>query len=232
MRLQLKRMIGVLMLAATAAMLVAAMGATSAYAKPEFKAPGGFPVTFTGEGGLAKFLGSKLNEVLCHKSSSTGEVTSSTDAKVTITYLNGCEVKGTVNEACPTITTKELLIVPLSNLNLGKALGLLVLPVTGTLIAAFTCSGGSKVEVDVTGKIVCESTPGGLLVTKGETICREGAKHGEQQFTNGENSQGTTMFGGSLTATSTVLKFFETTEPDAQVTTEVVTYSKLVEQVH
>lgn len=233
MRLQLKRIIGVLGLAAMAAMLVTAMGATSAYAKPEFavKATEKFPVTFKGEGGLAKFLGSKLNQVLCHDSTSTGEVTSSTDAKVTILYLSGCETKGAVNETCPDIKTNELLIVPLSNLNLGTKLGLLVLAAkAGETIATFKCNGGT--EVKVTGSVVCESTPGGLLVTKGQVICKEGTKHGEQEFKSGEDSLGSTMVGGSLIAEAKVFEFFKEKEPDSQETTEKVTYSKEIEQVH
>lgn len=228
MRLQLKRMIGVLTLAATAAMLVAAMGATSAYAKPEFKTNGSFPVSFLGEGlGKATFLSEKLNSVTCNDSHSKGEVLSSTDATVTITYLGDCLLKGSLNNSCPTITTNELLLTPLSNLNGGTKLGVLVLPKTGTEIAKFTCEGN---EIKVKGGVICEGTPGGKLVTSSKTVCKEGTTHGSQEFTSGEGPTGA-IFTTSLTAESTVI-FFKITEKDAQTTTEDVTYTKEVEQVH
>lgn len=239
MRLQLKRMLGVLMLAASAAMLVAAMGASSAYAKPEFKTKGTFPVSFLGEGlGLSTFLSEGLNSVTCHNSHSSGSVLNSTLAKVTILYLTGCELTvekeplgGKFKESCPDVKTNELLITPLSNLNLGKALGLLVVPRSGTLFTKFECKGHSNVEINVFGAVVCESTPGGVLVEEGQVICRAGAKHGEQQFTSGEGPEGSTMLGGSLTAESKA-SIFKFKEPDSQVTTEDVKYSTLVEQVH
>ncbi len=228
MRLQLKRMIGVLMLAAMAAMLVAAMGATSAYAKPEFKTSGTFPVSFLGEGlGKATFLSEGLNSVTCNDSHSKGSVLNSTLASVTITYLGDCLLKGTLSNSCPTITTNELLLTPLSNLNSGTKLGLLVLPKSGTELASFTCGSAS---IKVKGGVVCESTPGGKLVLAGKVICKAGAKHGEQEFTSGEGPTGS-IFTTSLTAESTV-SFFKITEKDSQETTEDVTYTAQVEQTH
>jgi hypothetical protein len=227
MRLQLKRMIGVLGLAAMAAMLVAAMGATSAYAKAEFKAAS-FPVEFLGEGlGLSRLLSENLNLVLCHMSSSTGSVETSLLAKVTITYLTGCELKGTVNESCPTITTNELLIHPLSKLNGGTKLGLLFLPKSGTELAKFTCG---SVTIKVKRGVICESTPGGRPVLQGKVICKANpGKHGFQEFTSGTGPLGGVLT-TSLEAESTII-FFKGGEPVAQETTEDVTYKIAVEQV-
>lgn len=230
MRLQLKRMIGVLGLAAMAAMLVAAMGATSAYAKPEFKTSG-FPVEFLGEGlGKSTFLSENSNSVTCNNSHSKGSVESATLAKVTILYLNSCLLDGAIKEPCPDIKTNELLITPLSNLNGGKALGLLILPVSGTELAKFTCEGSTRVEVKVKGAVVCESTPGGRLVTEGQVVCKGVNPPGSQEFTSGEGPTGSKL-GGTLTAESKA-GFFKFSEKDSQTTIEDVTYKAAVEQVH
>jgi hypothetical protein len=245
MRLQLKQMLGVLGLAAVAAMLVAAMGASSAYAKPEFKThSGNFPVKFLGEGlGLSTFLSEGLNSVTCHHSHSTGEVKSPTDAKVVILYLTGCELtveKEPLNqkfkEGCPDIKTLDLLIEPLSNLkdvggNTTK-LGLLIqAAVAGQPIAEFECKGHSNIKVKVTGSVVCESTPGGVPVKEGQVICKEGgAKHGTQLFTSGENSTGAIVGSGLIAESNAGIFTFK--EVDSQTTTEDVTYSEEVTQVH
>lgn len=236
MRLQLKHMIGALTLAVAAAMLVAAPGA-SAFVASEFKSAS-FPVTSLGEGlGASTFLSANLNSVTCKNSHGKGEVKNETDAKGTIVYLTGCELVveessiGKFKEPCPTITTKELLIVPLSLLNkVASNAGVLVLPVSGTELAKFTCSGSNKVEVKVLGSVICESTPTGKLSFEGEIVCKEsGTKHGEQQFTSGMNPQGKEVKAG-LTAETTVFGIFKTTEKDAQVTTENLKYGKEVEQ--
>jgi hypothetical protein len=234
MRLKLTRMIGVLALAAAAAMLVvAAVGTSAASAAAGFKThSGSFPVEFLGEGlGVSTFESSGKNTVTCENSHSKGKVLSGTLASVTITYLNKCELKGTVTEACPTITTKELLLTPLSNLNPGSTtkLGLLVLAKSG-VIAEFTCTGSGKTVVKVTGAVVCESTPGGVEVTQGKVICKKGSKAGEQEFTSGTGPTGATL-GGTLTAEAT-LGFFKLSEKDSQTTTEDVTYKEAVEQTH
>lgn len=233
MRLQLKRMIGVLGLAAAAAMLVAAMGATSANAAAGFKtASGKFPVEFLGEGlGKSTFLSSGLNFVSCENSHSKGSVLSGTLAEVTITYLTNCVTGGLSAGTCPTITTNALLLTPLSNLNGGTKLGLLVLPKAGNELAAFKCSTGlGELSVKVKGAVVCESTPGGKLVTAGQVNCRAGAKHGEQQFSNGTDPTGKVV-GGTLVAESN-LGFFKLTESDSQETFEDVSYKEGVEQTH
>ncbi len=239
MRLQLKRIIGVLVLPALAAMLVAAAVGTpaaGAFVASEFKSAS-FPVTSLGEGlGASKFLSENLNSVTCQNSHGKGEVKGKADATGTITYLTGCELVvenssiGKFKESCPTITTKELLIVPLSLLNLNSAnAGVLVLPVTGTELANFTCTGSNKVNVKVLGSVICESTPTGKLSFEGEIVCKEGAKHGEQQFTDGKNPQGK-LVESKLTAETTAFGIFKTTEKDAQITTENLKYSQELEQ--
>jgi len=233
---KLKQMMDVLVFAAAAAMLVAAaVGTSAASATPEFKTSGSFPVEFLGEGlGKSTFLSPELNSISCNNSHSKGSVVNSALATVTITYLNSCELVveksslGKFKEACPNITTKELDILPVSKIGGGTKLGLLVQPKTGTELANFTCSGSNKVNVKVKGGVICESTPGGKLVLEGKVICKEGAKHGEQQFTTGTSKSGSVT--SSLIAEST-LSIFKITEKDAQVTTEDVTYAKTVEQV-
>ncbi len=225
---------GLFWLTAVVALLAIAVGTSTADAS-EFKAPGGFPVTLLGEGvGLSTFLSEGLNSVTCHNSHSKGSVTSSTDIKATITYLTGCELVvekssiGKFKEACPTITTKELLIVPLSKLNEGIKTGLLVLPATGTELAAFTCTGSNKAEVKVKGSVICEPTPIDTKITKGKNICKAATPHGTQEFTLGTNPSGTIVKAGLTTETTIV--GFKTTEKDSQETTENVTYAKEVEQ--
>jgi hypothetical protein len=232
MRLQLKRMTGVLVLAA-AAMLVAAMG-TSAAGASEWKTSGGFPVAFLAEGlGNSTFLSESLNSVSCKNSHSKGEVRSATLVKVLITYLTGCELVAVTplvfKEACPTITTKELDVVPLSKLNGGTKTGLLVLPAAGTELANFTCSGGNKIAIKFTGSVIAESTPVGMLVTQSKVIYKALAtKHGAQEFTSGTNPQGTVVKAG-LKAEST-LGIFKLTESDSLESTRDVIYSQAVEQ--
>lgn len=227
MRLQLKRMIGALVLAAAAAMLLASAAGAS-----EFKA-NKFPVEFKGTGlGLNLFQSANNNLVMCNKSSSTGSVTSATLAKVIVTY-EGCELKAvspiTVNEACPTITTKELDIKPISKLNKGEKTGLLLSALAGGNIAEFTCSGGDKVNVKVSGSILCESTPIEKAVTEGMISCKKKAGvNGEQEFTEYENSAKETIKDG-LTAEST-LSIFKVSEKDSQETLEDVVYKEAVEQ--
>jgi hypothetical protein len=230
MRLKLKQMIGVLALAAVAAMLVAAVG-TSAAGASEFKTTGA--PTFLGEGlGAATFLSSGLNVVTCEKSHSKGSIENSSLAKVIVTYFGKCELHAETplkfTEACPTITTKELDIKPISKLNGGTKTGLLFAALSGT-IATFTCTGSNKVEVKVTGSVLCESTPIGKLSFTGKVICKKGAKHGEQEFTSGENTQQKHTVTDELMAEST-LGIFKTSEKDSQETTEDVTYSAEVEQ--
>jgi hypothetical protein len=233
MRLQLTRIVGVLALAAAAAMLVAAMG-TSAAGASEFKSAGGFPVTFLGEGvGRSTFLSENLNLVTCENSHAKGSVENSKLATTTITYLTKCELHSVsptqFNEACPTITTNKLDVVPLSKLNGGALTGVLVLPFTGSELASFTCTGSNKVNVKVKGSVICESTPiGPPEVTKGEVICRPGTVHGTQQFSSGTAPAGNTVSSG-LIAEST-LSIFKITEKDSQTTTEQLTYSKAIEQ--
>jgi hypothetical protein len=228
MRLQLKQMIGALALVAVAAMFVAAAAGAS-----EFKTSK-FPVSFKGVGlGLNLFQSENNNLIMCNKSSSTGTLESATLAKVTVTYET-CELKAvspiSVSEACPNITTKELDIKPISKLNKGTKTGLLFAAVSGA-IAEFTCSGGDKVKVKVTGSVLCESTPiGPPAVTEGKVSCKKKAGvNGEQEFTEGENTQSKTTVKDALTAEST-LSIFKVTEKDSQETTEDVTYSAAVEQ--
>jgi hypothetical protein len=215
-------------LTAAAALLAMAVGA-SAYASAGFKTHSGtFPVEFLGEGGAYRFESAGKDTVTCENSHSKGSIVSSTLAKVTITYLNKCELKGIISETCPTITTKELLITPLDALNGGAKLGWLFVPRSGTELANFTCTGSGKTNVKITKAVVCESTPGGVMVTKGQVICRKGSSAGEQQFTSGTSPTGAVLV-GTLTAEAT-LGFFKITEKDSQETTENVTYKEAVEQ--
>jgi len=229
MRLKMKQMVGVLALAAAAAMLVAAMAGAS-----EFKTAK-FPVSFHSLGlGLSTFQSENNNTVVCHHSLATGTLESATSAKATVTYSVGCELKAEsplkFSEACPTITTKELNIKPIAKLNGGTKTGLLFSAATaGATIATFTCSGSNKTEVKVTGSVLCESNPIGKLSSTGTITCKKGAKAGEQEFTSGENEQSKTTVKDGLTAEST-LGIFKVTEKDSQETTEDVTYGAEVEQ--
>jgi hypothetical protein len=132
-------------------------------------------------------------------------------------------------EACPTITTNKLDVVPLSKLNgiTGKT-GLLILPFARSEIASFTCSGSNKTEVKVKGSVICESTPIGSIFTKGKVICKAGTVHGTQEFSSGTAPSGNTVSAG-LIAEST-LSIFKITEKDSQTTTEDLEYSKDIEQ--
>jgi hypothetical protein len=233
MRLQLKQIIGVLGLAAVAAMLVAAVGASPAGAS-EWKTSGRFPVNFLGEGlGLSTFQSTNNNLVICHNSHTRGEIKSATLVKVTITYLTGCELiaKSPISfkEACPTITTKELDVEPLSNLNGGGKTGLLVLPAMRTVLTSFTCTGVNKVKVEVRGSVICESTPIGVLVLQSKVIYKkQGNEAGVQEFTTGTLPEGKTVTAG-LTMEST-LDIFKATEKDSLETTRDVIYNEPVEQ--
>jgi hypothetical protein len=234
MRLQLKGMIGVLMLAAAAVMLVAASVGTSAAGASTFRSQSGsFPVSFLGEGlGEPTFLSEKLNSVKCHKSHSSGSVEGTSLAKVLIEYLVGCELDAEsplkFKETCPNIMTKELFIRPLSKVGgAGTLTGVLVTATSGN-IAEFTCTGSNKTNIKVSGSVICESSPVGKLVTVGQIICKAGAAHGSQELTKGELPSGATVIAG-LTAEST-LGIFKITEKDSQTTTEDVTYKEAVEQ--
>jgi hypothetical protein len=236
MRLQLKRISGVLGIAAVAAMLVASAVGTSAAGASEWKTNGTFPIEALGEGlGTSTLLLSEgLNSVSCENSHSKRSFESFTKAKVTITYLGKCELIveksaiGKFKEACPNITTNELNIVPLSKLNGGSELGVLVLPASGTELAKFTCTGSNKVEIKVKGGVICESSPIGELSKLGGVACRESGLHGAQEYTSGENPSGATVK-TSLTAESK-LSIFTVTEKDAQTTFEDLEYTGEVEQ--
>ncbi len=227
MRLKLKQMIGVLALAAAAAMLVAVAAGASEWKTTKF------PVSFNGSGlGLYKFESEHLNVVSCEKSKTEGSFESSTSEKVTITHEGKCELKVEsplkFSEACPTITTKELNVKPISKLNGGTKTGLLFSAVSGP-IAEFTCTGSNKTALKITGSVLCESNPIGKLSTTSTITCKKGAKHDEQEFTSGENEQTKTKVTDGLTAEST-LGIFKITEKDSQETTEDVTYSAEIEQ--
>ncbi len=241
MRLQLKRIIGVLMLPALAAMLVAAAVGAPAAGASEFKSAS-FPVTSLSEGlGISTFLSESLNSVTCQNSHGKGEVTSSTLAKAIDLYLTGCKLIvekssiGKFTDTCvPDITTKQLDIVPLSKLNLGTKTGVLILPITGAELASFRCGTEKKpneneVEIKVKGSVICESTPIGSLVMISKIICAAGATHGSQEFTHGTNPQGK-IVEAHLTAETTVFGIFKATEKDSQETNEIVKYSQLIEQ--
>jgi hypothetical protein len=231
MRLQLKQMVDVLVLAAVTATLVATMG-TSAAGASEWKFAS-FPITFLGEGlGRSTFLAEKLNFVACENSHSKGSFEDTTLATTTVTYLTKCELESVTplvfKEACPTITTNKLDVIPLSKLNGGTKTGSLILPFTGTELAKFTCSGSNKTEVKVKGSVICEGTPIGSLVTKGKVICKAGTVHGTQEFSSGTAPAGNTVSSG-LIAEST-LSIFKITEKDSQTTTEDLEYSQAIEQ--
>jgi hypothetical protein len=230
MRIQLTWMFGVLALAA-AAMLVAAAGGTSAASASEWKTRE-FPVEFLGEGlGLSTLLSEHLASVTCEHSHTKGSVESATLAKVIIIYLTNCELNAEspikFKEACPTITTKELDVKPLSKLNGGTKTGMLVTPVSGAF-AEFTCTGSNKIQVIVKGSVIGESTPVGKLVIESEIIYKKGPTHGSQEFTTGTLPGGQSVTAG-LTAEST-LGIFKISEKDSLETTRDLTYNVAVEQ--
>jgi hypothetical protein len=232
MSLELKQTIGVLVLVAAAVMLVAAAVGTSVAGASEFKTIA-FPVSILGEGlGLTTYLSEKLNFVACENTHSKGSFENSTLATETITFLTKCELEVVTplvfKEACPTITTNKLDIVPLSKLNGGTKTGLLYLPFTGSELAKFTCSGSNKTEVKVKGSVICESTPIGSQVTKSKDVCKAGTAHGTQEFSSGTNPSGATVTAG-LTAEST-LGIFKITEKDSAEGTLDLEYSKAIEQ--
>ncbi|MGA8353830.1 MAG: hypothetical protein WB698_06660 [Solirubrobacteraceae bacterium] len=222
---------GLFGLAAVTALLVMAVGASGASAFSEFKAAK-FPVAFTGTGGTATFESENKNVVTCEKSASTGSVKSAISATVIITYSGKCQLKAEsplkFTESCPTITTTELLIMPVQLLN-GKA-SLLIASLSGPTgtIAKFTCTGEHKVEVTVTGSVICGNSPIGVSSKTGTVTCKKGTKAGEQEFTESENSA-KEKTKNVLTATST-LGIFKVSEKDSQETTEAVTYAENVEQ--
>lgn len=212
---------GLFGLAAVAALLVMAVGASTAFAFPEFKSSTGkFPVPFKGTGGAAKFESSGKNTVTCEKSKSTGEVKEAISALVTITYEGKCELKGIVTEACPSITTKSLLVMPVIDLPGGKPA--LLFSAHEGAVAEFTCTGSNKVKVKVTGSIVCLTEPTGKFVKEGTVTCKKGAAAGSQEDEESENAakEKTINF---LEAEST-LGIFKLKEKDSQETTEKVTY--------
>jgi hypothetical protein len=222
---------GLFGLAAVAALLAMAVWASAAGAS-EFKTSS-FPVSFLGEGlGLSTFKSENDNLVVCHNSHSKGSIESTTLAKATITYLTSCELTAktplSFKEACPTITTKELDIKPVSQLNGGTSTGLLFTAASGTELAKFTCSGSNKVELKIKGSIICESTPIGSAVTRGQVICKqEGNEEGAQEFTTATYQESTTVV-GEPSAEST-LGIFKATEQDSQTTAEDIAYAAAVE---
>jgi len=222
---------GLFGLAAVAALLAMSVGASAAFAFPEFKASK-FPVEFKGTGGTATFESTGKNTVTCEKSESTGKVESAISVLVDIVYSGKCTLKAvtpiTVTEECPSIKTKSLLIMPVFILP-SLRVGLLISAQAGEgAIAEFTCSGSDKVKVKVTGSVICLPTPVGKPVTAGEVICKKVAgKPGVQEFTESENSAKEKTL-NHLTAEST-LGIFKTSETDSQETTEKVEYKEPVE---
>jgi hypothetical protein len=199
----------------------AAFGATSEWLTKAGGSPAG--VKFTGLGvGLSFFEGTGGNIVECNASESSGEFLSSTDADVIVKYSTGCLLMGLIESECPTITTQELLVTP-GSADLSKTLRLVqFLPVSGSLVAGFTCG---STPIVVLGGAICH-VPKFELSTKGEVVCHQVAA-GQQEFTLIVVNE--TLLTDSLTAIAESI--FTITEADAQNTTEVLTFSTEVEQM-
>lgn len=70
--------------------LSAGFAAAASAALPEFRAPGGFPVSFKGSGGVAKL---EELHIRCSSSTSEGELTSAKLAKKLVIKLKGCKLE-------------------------------------------------------------------------------------------------------------------------------------------
>jgi hypothetical protein len=188
---------------------------------------GGSPagITITGKGGLSFFQSPGGNKVECEKSETKGEFLSSTDADVKVTYSGNCALSGTLSGECKSvITTNELLVTPASADNSATLRLVVILPVSGSLVTEnFTCG---EVVTMVYGGVICH-VPKFALSTTGEIVCHQVA-NGKQEYTLAVIDE--TLITDFLTAEAS-FSIFKIEEPDAQNTTEVLTYSSAVEQM-
>lgn len=183
--MSMKHMVRTLGLALVAVLAVGALSvATASAALPEFKATS-FPVTFTAVNEeVPKLHSSVLGEknIECKTSSSAGEVQNSKEVgKITVTYKE-CKEEGTSN-ACTTsghssgeIATNVLkgrigYVLPKS----GKITGVELEPASGTVFAAFTCTGAAN-NVTVEGCTIGEATPLNVISTEGHLTFAESSK--------------------------------------------------------
>src|SRR6266850_5279563 len=224
----MKRM-HVIGLAAVAALLVTAMGASAAFGFSEWLAAGGANpngITITGKGGAARFESKGGNVIKCEESASTGTFKGTTEASTVVEYTKNCKISGTLNGACTEpIKTETLTALPGTIATAASGRGLLLLPAAGTVMAKVTCAG---TKITVEGGVVCESEPVKKLSTTGKVICKEklNAKgeeeKGVQQFTEIE-------VGGKNEKDELIANAIFIKEKDAQVTTETLTFSKEIE---
>jgi len=210
-------------LVAVAALLVTAVGASSAFGFSEWLGVGGANpagITIKGAGGKAFFESAGKNKIECEKSESTGEFKGVKEASALVKYKGKCEISGKLNGKCnEPIETTELIALPGTIAAAASGRGALFLPASGAVMAKPVCAG---VTITVEGGLVCETEPAKKLSLNGKVICRETAA-GVQQFTEIE-------VGGKNEKDELIANAIFTKEKDAQVTTETLTYNKEVEQ--
>jgi hypothetical protein len=201
---------------------LSAVAATTAFgAESEFLAKGGVNpagIKIEGKGGLAFFESAGGNKVECEKSESLGEFKDELEARITLLeYSGNCKLTGTLNSTCPSISLKELNVLPGTEVGSETVRLLEFLPRIEPTLTEFTC-GSTKIKV--VGGVICRNNQPALGVT-GEVICKELTKLGDQEFkkaiVNGKEAT------DSLEAEATA-GIFKLKEEDAQNTTEELKY--------
>jgi hypothetical protein len=168
-----------------AVLLLMSAGASTASAS-KWVAEVKFPVTVTGQGGLATFETEKGNKVTCNASASKGTIENEAKASAIVTYEK-CELKVVnpivIAEKCPNVVTKKLALEPLSELN--KVAGKTGVISEAAVIAEFVCEGANKVAIKVTGSVICQTGVVNIFTEINELTCKKGAAAGAQEFTEG-----------------------------------------------
>src|SRR6266850_4863350 len=138
----MKRM-HVIGLAAVAALLVTAMGASAAFGFSEWLAAGGANpngITITGKGGAARFESRGGTVIKCDESASTGTFKGTTDASTVVEYKKNCKISGVLNGACnEPIKTEQLIALPGTIATAKNGRGVLLSPAAGEVMAKLTC---------------------------------------------------------------------------------------------
>jgi hypothetical protein len=219
--MKISRLAGLALVAVLAMSLFAVSVAT---AEPEFKpATKGTTVTGTADGiSELNSTGSGTN-VVCQKSSTTGEISSATLVGNVIVHFLECEGSTNGGTKCPVMSAGA----PLENLIItttlhgvlglilpkpaspGSPVGLLLLPTNGKrFVTLLANSVGCIVTTIVTGSVAGLVEPVGTSTTKGKlTFSNAGAK---QEITDFDPSTGGTvepeLVAGSTTATEKTLQ--------------------------
>jgi hypothetical protein len=158
-------------LVAALAMSTAA-AATAAASTPEFKAEGGgsaVGTTFTSIAGAGEL--DAVETVKCAGGSSSGEITGASEVGKVVAIFTGCENKGkkckSSGAAAGEIRTASLK-GRLGEIEGGSGVGLLLEPASGTEYTKI--EGCTLISLKITGKLIGELTPVGLLSTTEDLI--------------------------------------------------------------